>query len=113
MTVAHASGNAPAEVAIMGTLSVATSGGCRMEIGIRELRDGLSRHLAAVRGGRTLTVTDHGRPVARIVPVDTPSPLERLVAEGRVRPAAAPRRATPDPVPSAGTVSDLIDDQRR
>ena len=41
-----------------------------MEIGIRELRDGLSKHLAVVRSGRTVTVTDHGRPVARIVPVD-------------------------------------------
>lgn len=66
-----------------------------METGIRELRDGLSRHLATVRSGRTVTVTDHGRPVARIVPVDTPSPLERLVAEGRIRPAPAPRRAAP------------------
>ena len=44
-------------------------------VGIRELRDGLSRYLAEVRAGRT--VTDHGRPIARIVPVDEPSPLER------------------------------------
>lgn len=84
-----------------------------MEIGIRELRDGLSRYLATVRSGRTVTVTDHGRPVARIVPVGAPSALERLVAEGRIRPAAAPRRAAPEPVEAARTVSDLIDDQRR
>ena len=31
-----------------------------MEIGIRELRDGLSRHLDVVREGGTITVTDHG-----------------------------------------------------
>ena len=49
-----------------------------MEIGIRELRDGLSKHLALVRDGRTLTVTDHGHPIARIVPVDVPTRLERL-----------------------------------
>ena len=42
-------------------------------VGIRELRDGLSRHLAEVRAGRTVTVTDHGRPVARIVPIDRPT----------------------------------------
>ena len=41
-----------------------------MEIGIRELRDRLSKHLAQVRDGRTITVTDHGQPIARIVPVD-------------------------------------------
>ena len=39
-------------------------------VAIRELRDGLSRHLAEVRAGRTVPVTDHGRPVARIVPID-------------------------------------------
>lgn len=84
-----------------------------MEIGIRELRDGLSKHLAVVRSGRTVTVTDHGRPVARIIPVDEPSPLERLRAEGRVRPASRPKRPAPEPIRTAGTVSDLIDDQRR
>ena len=31
-------------------------------VGIRELRDGLSRYLAEVRAGRSITVTDHGRP---------------------------------------------------
>jgi prevent-host-death family protein len=76
-----------------------------MEIGIRELRDGLSKHLAAVRSGRTVTVTDHGKPVARIV--------ERLRAEGRVRPAQRRKRPAPEPVAAAGTVSDLVGDQRR
>ena len=42
-----------------------------MDIGIRELRDGLSRHLASVREGHTITVTDHGKPIARIIPVDS------------------------------------------
>ena len=37
-------------------------------IGIRELRDGLSRHLAEVREGGEIIVTDHGKPIARIVP---------------------------------------------
>lgn len=84
-----------------------------MEIGIRELRDGLSRHLADVRDGRTLTVTDHGRPIARIVPVGEPSRLERLRAEGRVTRAARRKTPAPDPVHAAGLVSDLVDDQRR
>lgn len=81
-------------------------------IGIRELRDGLSRHLAAVRAGQTLTITDHGRPIARIVPVDQPSPLERLIAEGVVQPARETRRSLPEPVKSSGSVSDLVADQR-
>ena len=84
-----------------------------MEIGIRELRDGLSKHLAEVRRGATVTVTDHGRPIARIVPVQRLSRLEELRAEGRVRSASRRKQLAPDPVDGAGMVSDLIDDQRR
>ncbi|WP_152366149.1 type II toxin-antitoxin system Phd/YefM family antitoxin [Microlunatus speluncae] len=84
-----------------------------MEVGIREFRDALSRHLAQVRAGHTITVTDHGRPFARIVPVDRPTRLEQLRAEGRVEPARRPKRPAPDPVPATGTVSDLVGDQRR
>ncbi len=82
-------------------------------VGIRKLRDGLNRYLAAVRAGRTVTVTDHGRPVARIVPVDNPGPLERLIAEGLVQPARQRERSAPRPVEASGTVSDLVAEQRR
>lgn len=84
-----------------------------MNVGVRELRDGLSRHLAEVRGGRTLTVTDHGRAIARIVPVDRLTRLERLVAEGRVQSAQRPKEDALEPLLTQGTVSDLVADQRR
>lgn len=84
-----------------------------MSVGIRELRDGLSRHLDAVRDGRTVTVTDHGRPIARIIPIDRPSRLEQLVAEGKVTPALRSKRPAPEPIKAGGPVSDLITDQRR
>jgi prevent-host-death family protein len=84
-----------------------------MEVGIRELRDGLSRHLAEVRDGRTVTITDHGRPIARIVPVGTPSRLEQLRAEGRITRAERAKTPSREPLEIEGTVSDLIDDQRR
>jgi len=84
-----------------------------MEIGVRELRDQLSRRLAEVRQGHTVTVTDHGRPIARIVPVERPTKLEQLRAEGRVERARARKRPAPDPLPADGTVSDLIAEQRR
>ncbi|GAA2184828.1 hypothetical protein GCM10009785_34280 [Brooklawnia cerclae] len=84
-----------------------------MDIGIRDLRDGLSRHLASVRNGHTITVTDHGRPVARIVPIGAPTKLEQLIAEGRVTPARQHPRPLPPPIQAAGTVSDLVSDQRR
>ena len=83
------------------------------DVGIRELRDGLSRHLAAVRDGHTITVTDHGRPVARLIPVGVPTKLEQLIAEGKVTRATEPKGALPEPVKAAGTVSDLVEHQRR
>jgi antitoxin (DNA-binding transcriptional repressor) of toxin-antitoxin stability system len=69
--------------------------------------------LASVREGHTITVTDHGRPVARIVPVGIPTKLEQLVAAGKVTPAARRKGRRPAPIKTAGTVSDLVDQQRR
>ena len=34
-----------------------------MDVGVRDLQDGLSRYLSSVRDGHTITVTDHGRPL--------------------------------------------------
>lgn len=84
-----------------------------MDVGVRELRDKLSRHLANVQEGQTVTVTDHGRPIARIVPVQRPTKLEQLREEGRIRPARKRKQPAPQPVAATGTVSDLIDEQRR
>jgi prevent-host-death family protein len=82
------------------------------EVGIRELRDNLSRHLKTVKEGGELTVTDHGKPVARLVPWDGMSKFDRLVAEGRITPAKRPKMSLPPPLPGEGGVSDLIKEQR-
>jgi prevent-host-death family protein len=37
-------------------------------VGVRELRQNLSRYLEQVKEGETLTVTERGREVARLVP---------------------------------------------
>jgi prevent-host-death family protein len=37
-------------------------------VGIRELRQNLSRYVDRVKGGESLTVTERGREVARLVP---------------------------------------------
>ncbi|MDO5495938.1 MAG: type II toxin-antitoxin system prevent-host-death family antitoxin [bacterium] len=81
-------------------------------IGIRDLRDGLSRHLDRVRDGESITVTAHGKPVARIVPVDGPTRLEQMIEAGLVTPPSAPRGELPPPLRASGTVSDLIVEQR-
>ncbi len=84
-----------------------------MNVGVRQLRDGLSRHLAEVRSGHMITVTDHGRPIARKVPAGRLTRLEKLVIEGKVTPAKRPKQAAPKALKTNGTVSDLIAEQRR
>ncbi len=39
-----------------------------LEVGVRELRQNLSRHLARVKAGESLLVTERGREVALLVP---------------------------------------------
>lgn len=84
-----------------------------VSIGIRELRDTLSKQIAAVREGETIIVTDHGKPVARIVPVTFRTTLEQLIAEGKVTPARMPKTSVDGPAAKGVTISDLIADQRR
>jgi len=60
-------------------------------VGIRELKDKASTIIDRVEDGEAITVTKHGRPVARIVSATTPPHLAALVAEGAVRPSEGPR----------------------
>lgn len=84
-----------------------------MEIGVRSFRDRLSHYLRLARDGEPIVITDHGRAVARLVPISGERPLDRLISDGLVQPARSRRRTLPTPVPAAGTVSDLVADQRR
>lgn len=54
-------------------------------VGIRELRQQATAVLKRVVAGESLVVTDHGHPIARLVPL-RPTALEQLVAEGRAIP---------------------------
>jgi prevent-host-death family protein len=51
-------------------------------VGVRELRQNLSRYLLLVKAGESLLVTERGREVARLSPSGpADSPIARLVAE--------------------------------
>lgn len=56
--------------------------------GIRELKTHLSHYLKKVKLGESVVITDRGKPVGRIVPVDEPESIEersrQLVAAGLV-----------------------------
>jgi prevent-host-death family protein len=55
-------------------------------VGVRELRQSLSRYLRRVRAGERLVVTERGRPLAVLAPwAEDGDLLDRLVADGRIR----------------------------
>ena len=90
-----------------------------MRIGIRQLKDGeLSRAVRRASHGEEVVITDHGRPVARIVPFATgglPERIERLVAEGRLE-VRTPLLDGVVPValsPGDKTMVDYVAEQRR
>src|ERR1700753_1407459 len=72
----------------------ATSGpgtGVAKRIGVRELRQHASLYVDLAEKGYTVDITNRGRLVARLVPVQEPeSPLERLFAAGILGPAEDP-----------------------
>ena len=89
-------------------------------MGVRELRQNLSRYLERVKDGETLTVTERGHEVARLVPshgaID-PHYLKLAEKYG----ATLPRRSLLDAIDSlparrrrpAGTTDAFLDESRR
>ena len=93
-------------------MGIATS---RSEVGIRELKNGLSKYIERVRAGEEVIVTDRGRPVARLSALDESTDrLSDLIAAGVVRPPTRKRRRRQQRrIEAKGSVSDLVAEQRR
>jgi len=84
-------------------------------VGVRELRQNLSRYLDRVKAGEDLVVTEHGREVARLLPMaaggyadlvttfNTSAPLEPLES---IAARLSPRGA------AAGTTDAFLDESR-
>jgi prevent-host-death family protein len=83
-------------------------------IGIRELRQNASLWVAKAKAGRTIQITDRGRPVARLVPL-TPidQARDKLIAEDQLIPASAPRvpLSTADLI-GGPSLTSILDEQR-
>ena len=82
-----------------------------MQVGIRELRDRLKHYVAAARSGEDVIITDRGHAVARLVALHEERPVDRLIKAGLATPPRRPKGGGVDwtPVPSEGSVSDLIE----
>ena len=84
--------------------------------GVRELRQNASKLLDRVAAGESIEITNHGRAVARLVPVDYvyPRPFAVLLAEGlihgqggrpwEIEPVAGP--------PGAPSSEEILEEQR-
>lgn len=87
-------------------------------IGVRELRQHATRHLARVKAGETVEVTERGRLIALLVPPDPDTTArERLIASGQLvpaeRPFQLPQPAAPRPgSPDTGAVLDELRAER-
>ena len=84
-------------------------------VGVRELKNHLSRYLDRVQAGEEIVVTDRGHPIARLSTVDSSiSRLAALVESGAVTPPTTASRTRPRRrIRADGPVSDLVADQRR
>jgi prevent-host-death family protein len=69
-----------------------------VKVGVRELRQRASELLRQVERGETIEITDRGRPVALLSPLPDAGPLQRLRANGEVRPAEGELDDLPEPL---------------
>jgi prevent-host-death family protein len=81
------------------------------QVGVRELHDRLSEYLERVEGGGEVVVTRRGRPVARLSGLGE-RPLDALARRGLVRMPQGKRLPRSAQVKGAGSVSDLVSEQR-
>ena len=89
-----------------------------LEVGVRELKTHLSVHLKRVKAGETLTVTEYGKPVAQLVPLEPvrlPPHLAELITAGRA--SWSGQRLPPmRPIPMAPgdqTIAEMVSEDRR
>ena len=86
-----------------------------VEVGIRELKNQLSKYIERVKAGEEVIVTDRGRPVARLSAPDAADDrLSSLVAAGIVQAPGNRKRRVPNKrIKPNGDVSSLVAEQRR
>ncbi len=67
------------------------------QVGVRELRQEASAILRRVKAGELIEITEHGTPVARLIPIQV-SQYETMVAAGLITPPINPKGLTSGPL---------------
>ena len=88
------------------------------KVGLRELRGKLGHYMRRVRKGERVTVTEHGKDVAVIVPAEPASDVEkalwRMVREGKATWGGGKPRGIRKPIRVKGKpVSQIVLEERR
>ncbi len=78
-------------------------------VGVAELKNNLSRHLRDVEAGQEIEVTDHDRPIARLVPVAKRS---RLMVRPPLRPFSEVSRLRFEPLDLPIASTDVLREER-
>ena len=84
------------------------------EVGIRALKQNASAVVAEAAAGETITITDRGRPVARLTPIGR-SRVQLLVDSGHARPPRSSLAELAPPEPGGDLSAELRamrDDER-
>ncbi len=84
------------------------------EVGIRALKQNASAVVAEAAAGETITITDRGRPVARLTPIGR-SRVQMLVDSGHARPPRSSLAELSPPEPGGDLSAELRamrDDER-
>ncbi len=86
-------------------------------VGIRELRDHLSRYLRRVKAGEQVTVKERGRAIAQLVPMEPGTArdaLNALLREGVARWAGGKPQGAAHPAKVRGRpVAEIVREERR
>jgi prevent-host-death family protein len=85
-------------------------------VGIRDLKSRLSDYLKKVKKGASITITDHGKPVGRIIPVAEPkkNQMNIFIESGLAEWSLKPLKSKGPLVENKGAlqISDILLDMR-
>ena len=85
----------------------------RLEVGVRELKSKLSHYIDLVQHGSEVVVTEHGKPVVKLVSLDAShQQLQQLIDAGLVKPPLDATRPRPKPIKTDRSVSELLIEMR-
>jgi len=82
-------------------------------VGIRDLQKNARAMIGRALAGETIEVTEHGRPVARIVGIRAGSALDQMIAEGRATESSGDLLdLKPLPPPPGQPLSKVLEEMR-